>query len=496
MRWPLRYQILVPFAAVMLVAIVGVAALSAVLAARRTEAQLASQLDGLASTLREATFPLSENVLRQMRGLSGAEFIVTTADASARPITFASTIAVPNEFSLAFTPESLSGAKSSEFDVDRTLHMDGLTYFYLSTQTRPGRDGSRQTLCILYPEARWREARSAAIVPPLVVGCAALAVVSLVSIVISRRLSGPIGQLRSQVGRIAQGDYRPIARPERNDELRDLVESVNSLSSQLDELHGVIRRTERLAVLGQLSGGLAHELRNSVAGARLAVQLHQRACDERDPESLAVALRQLELTESQLRRFLAVGKPATPSRTRFDLREAVEEVAALVRPSSQHRGIVVEATGGSPPIEIDADRDQIRQLLVNLALNAIEAAGSDGRVRITVDATADRSARIRIVDSGPGPPAELLDKLFEPFVTTKPEGVGLGLAVARQIAEAHGGTIALDTTLGETASRETCFEVVLPLGSDLDPTRKDAETVHADRPTSQQNARETISSKV
>lgn len=452
MRWPLRYQILVPFAAVMVLAIAGASITSAVLAARRTEAQLAAQLDGLAATLREATFPLSENVLRQMRGLSGAEFFVTAADGR----TLAGTVEPPERFSVQFTRDSLATG-AERFDVERTLSMNGQTYFYLWTQTRPTSDGGRPTLHILYPEARWRETRFAAFVPPLVIGGAALAVVSVVSLVISRRLSGPIGQLREQVSHIAAGDYRSIERPERNDELRDLVESVNSLAAQLDAMQQVLRRTERLSVLGQLSGGLAHELRNSVAGARLAVQLHQRACNAGDAESLSVALRQLEITESQLRRFLAVGKPSPPNRARFELRTLVDEVVSLVRATAEHRKIAIAVQGPADGIEIEADRDQISQVLLNLLLNAIEAAGANGRVRVVLSATASE-ARMQVCDNGSGPVAELGEKMFEPFVTSKPEGVGLGLAVARQIAEGHGGRI--EWRRGD----ETCFEVVLPHG--------------------------------
>lgn len=492
MRWPLRYQILVPFAVVMLVAVVGVASLSAWLAARRTEAELAAQLNGLAQMLRDAPFPFSENVLRQMSKLSGAEFVVTSGDAATASSVAASTIAIEDDFTFGFDGDVASaGAASGKFDVRRKLAMDGQTYFYLSTQTRPGRDGGRPVLHILYPVARWREARSAAVVPPLVVGCAALAVVSVVSIIISRRLSGPIVQLREQASRMAEGDYRPIEQPARNDELRDLVESVNSLSAQLAELHQVIRRTERLAVLGQLSGGLAHELRNSIAGARLAVQLHQRACGERDPESLAVALRQLELTESQLRRFLAVGKPSTPSRMRFDAGELAEEVAALVRPAAEHHDIAVEVFGPQQPLAIDADRDQIRQLLLNLVLNAIEAAGSGGRIGISLDVAADGGVCIQVVDSGGGPPAELADKLFEPFVTSKPEGVGLGLAVAQQIAVAHGGTIRFDA-----ASGETCFEVRLPCGGNREAAQDHISGNDVRRPSNEPTNREFTSAKV
>jgi signal transduction histidine kinase len=110
---------------------------------------------------------------------------------------------------------------------------------------------------------------------------------------------------------------------------------------------------------------------------------------------------------------------------------------------------------GLGPLEIRADADQLGQLLLNLVLNGMEAAGTGGWVRVTVDPQGTGLA-IRVVDSGPGPSPEIAARLFEPFVTGKPEGIGLGLAVARQIAEAHGGTIRY------TGVRPSCFEVVLP----------------------------------
>src|SRR5262249_59674495 len=107
-----------------------------------------------------------------------------------------------------------------------------------------------------------------------------------------------------QVSRIAQADYSPMPLPARNDELRDLGHDVNRLAAQLSEMERAIRRSERLTLLGQLAGGLAHQLRNHVTGALMAVQLHARECDT-DPESLDVALRQLALTEENLKQFLA-----------------------------------------------------------------------------------------------------------------------------------------------------------------------------------------------
>jgi signal transduction histidine kinase len=246
--------------------------------------------------------------------------------------------------------------------------------------------------------------------------------------------------------------------PQRHDELRDLVASVNVLADQLDESRRAIERAERLALLGQLSGGLAHQLRNSVTGARMAVQLHERQCHD-DCDSLDVALRQLTLTESHLQRFLTVGQPTAPQRVPCDLRHVVDDVAQLVGPACRHKSVDLQIAGRECPRELCADVVQLRQLLLNLVLNAIEAAGPQGWVRIELASTAVASC-LRVLDSGPGLDERVLARLFEPFVTGKPDGIGLGLSVARQIAHAHGGAIHYQS------GRPTCFEVLLPHGTE------------------------------
>src|SRR5262249_32178202 len=145
--------------------------------------------------------------------------------------------------------------------------------------------------------------------------------------------------------RLVQGDFVPVPLPERNDELRDLIGSVNSLGDQLEELRRAIKRSERLSLLGQLSGGLAHQLRNSVTGAKLAIQLHQRRCDNPDADSLVVALRQLTITESHLQQFLTAGQASTPRRAACDLPQLARDVVMLVRPACLHHGVTLELQG-------------------------------------------------------------------------------------------------------------------------------------------------------
>jgi len=450
MRWPLRYQILVPFAGVMLAVVLGVSLLDALLAARRTQRQIESQVSEVANTLLEATFPLTNAVLKQTRGLSGAEFLLVDSrgNVQAASLDHVDATAIP----------SVSG-QLDQFHFGQPIDLAGTAYLHTAINIPPrGTTTEAMRLHILYPQSVLREARWESAYPPLVVGGVLLIVVVALAIAIAGRLSRPILELRRQLGRLVQGDFQPLRVPSRNDELRDLICSVNSLGDQLDEFRRAIKRSERLSLMGQLSGGLAHQLRNTVAGARIALQLHQRHCRQVDQDSLAVSLRQLSMTESHLQRFLTAGQPTVLRRADCDLTAVIADVAALVAPSCSHHHVDLQLPDErQSAVRAWADAQQIRQLLMNLVLNGVEAAGPGGWVRIELARCAGATT-LRVLDSGPGPPS--LERLFEPFATGKPEGIGLGLTVARQIAEAHGGAIQY------IEGGPTCFQVTLPLPGD------------------------------
>jgi len=457
MRWPLRYQILVPFAGTMLAVVAVVSSLDAVLSARRSQQQIEGQLGEVAHTLEAANFPLTDAVLKQTRGLAGAEFVV--ANRQGQPLAASRADISPHELG----GQSAAG----KVKLDEPLSLADGVYLHAAVNLAPhGTTTETRVLHIFYPQDDLRLARWQAAYPSLVVGSLALVVVAVLATAIAGRMSRPILELRQQLGRLVRGDFQPLAVPVRNDELSDLVRSANSLGVQLDEMQRVIKRSERLALLGQLSGGLAHQLRNSVTGARIAVQLHQRHCGGRDAESLEVALRQLTITESHLQRFLSVGRPSAPQQTECDVQQLIEEVAALVAPACKHQRVALEhAVNIDGDFSLRADAEQLRQMLMNLVLNAIEAAAPGGWVRIELEET-PALVRLCVRDSGAGPSDEVAERLFEPFVTGKPEGIGLGLPVVRQIVAAHGGTVRLQSGC------PTCFEVTLPRAPSLSTSAK------------------------
>ena len=427
----IRNQILIPLFAVQLGTVATIALVAARGAADRIEAQVASRLEGVVETLGRSSFPLTGSVLAKMRALSGAHF--ATSDDSRRIIesTLPGLGRLPDE-----TKGRALGPRLGGVGAGAELVVEGDRYFAWSV--RPG-GGPR--LLVLYPEAAWRRARWEASLPPIGVGALSLAPMAVVTGFVAHRLGVRLRSVEARVAAIAAGDFREIQETSgRQDEVETVVGSVNRMAGELRRMREAIRRAERSGVLAQLAAGLAHQLRNAATGARMAVQLHARRCQgPAGDASLDVALRQLALCEQQVQGLLTTERIEPGERTRFEASEILAEVASLVQPLSDHRRIDLNVSVEKTLI-LHLDREALRSALLNLAQNAIEATGPGGRVEL-VAARDGSLARFDVLDDGPGPPPEIAPTIFEPFVTGKPEGIGLGLVVARRVAEGLNGSL-------------------------------------------------------
>jgi len=195
----------------------------------------------------------------------------------------------------------------------------------------------------------------------------------------------------------------------------------------------------------------------------MAIELHQRECPAPEAhESLDVAIRQMRLMESYLQRFLAIGRPRENRRDRVQADALVADVVAMVQPACRHAGIELRAAEPPQSLSLCGDAEELRQLIMNLVLNAVDAVSDHGPapacVEIDLQQCGESRARLTITDTGPGPREDVAERLFQPFVTGKPDGTGLGLFVARQIAEDHAGTIGWERRDGRTV-----FVVELPV---------------------------------
>lgn len=424
MRLSLRHRLLIP-PVLLLAGTVAATAWAASHAAATAERQIDERIRSIELTvIGPPTFRLNEPILRQMRGLTGAELVYMG----------------PSGDRIATLADGYDDAE-----------------FRRSTfAIRPPHPNEGGTLTVLYPESLRRSAVREAVAPALWLGGVGGLVAFALAVLTARRIVGRIRAVESGTRDIAAGRFEPIPLPDADDEVRDLVISVNAMTKKLAEYRETQKQTERLRVLGQFSGGLAHQLRNAAAGARLAVQLNLEDNLGSDAESLRVALRQLNRIETNLRQFLNLGRPGTGKAESLNLVAVLDQVVESLRPQARHTGTELIWSSPNEPAVLRGDADQLSDVFTNLLGNALEAAGPGGNVELTLERSSS-GTRVTVSDSGPGPPVELAEKLFEPFVTGKDQGVGLGLAVAKQSVESHGGTLGW-----ERRGNRTVFWVELP----------------------------------
>lgn len=443
MRFGIRHRLLLPLG-LLLVGVVGTSLWSARLAARREEERVAGQVRNVSKTLSNANFPLTGHVLEQMKSLSGAEFLLVSTEGGKLTTLGGERIDIPSDEIFTGIDEQGIGPKVFVNGTDFRCHRLLLK--------EPHRQAG-SVVYIFYPEALLEEAIADAKRPSFIGLLFGLIAVGL-TYGIGQRLVGRIRALERRTRQIAAGDFSPMPLPKANDELRDLSASVNEMAERLDRLNRAAASAERSRLTAQLSTGLAHQLRNGVTGAKLALQVFLSENADQDTEALEVALRQLATMEANLRRFIDLERTSETKRQECSLNRILEEVVELAQPRCKHSGIDLRCELPPNEVRLQGDPGQISDIFSNLISNAVDAVGVEGNVQVTLRREAN-FAIVEIIDTGPGPTPELAARLFEPFVTCKPEGIGLGLAVAKRAAAAHGGTIVWHRDGARTVFRVT-----------------------------------------
>jgi signal transduction histidine kinase len=248
-----------------------------------------------------------------------------------------------------------------------------------------------------------------------------------------------------------------------------LARTVRRQAEERARLQSDLRRSERLAALGKLLAGVAHEVRNPLAGIRSTAQLWQRGIGL-DEESVAGLVGEVDRLEGIVSRLLHFSRADAQAHEPGDLNDVMAEAARLAEGPADSQGVRVEfAPDPGLPTTVMA-RPAILQIFRNLTSNAIQAMPGGGMLRLaTRHDPASRTVEAIVSDTGPGLAPEALKHLFEPFFTTKSEGTGLGLAIAREIALAHRGDLRVGNRLDGTGA---VFTLVLPAAS----SAEDGET--------------------
>ncbi|MBU4304635.1 MAG: MCP four helix bundle domain-containing protein [Candidatus Omnitrophica bacterium] len=224
-------------------------------------------------------------------------------------------------------------------------------------------------------------------------------------------------------------------------------------------------RSAKMASLGQLSANIAHEIRNPLTSIKMRLYSlgEELRSNPAAKDDIGVITEEINRMEKTVKNFLDFARPPELVLQKCDVNKVLEGTINLVFAKANSQGVQIKKTFEAPPLEFAADKEQLRQVFLNIILNAIEAMPAGGTLEIGITKDADRefkdALKITFKDSGTGMPADYRQRLFEPFFTTKTEGTGLGLFISSRIIHLHKGKIEVDSYPG----RGTTVTVTLPL---------------------------------
>ncbi|HOP76007.1 MAG TPA: HAMP domain-containing sensor histidine kinase [Thermogutta sp.] len=401
------------------------------------------ELRRVCEIIKHGGFPLHRTVLAQLSGLSGMEFI----SLSTRGAVIDSTLKLSNEDEglLAALVAKHGNADSSSHP--RSLNLGGTHYQIVIVSVLAARGGAApiDRVIVLQEETALLRELQQVVLPTLLATVAAVVIGFLLSIGIARHISQPLVSLTEQTIKAAHDLQSDIALPKTDDETHALAEAIQRLITERRGYEQSVRQEARLQAAHQFALGLGHQLRNLLTALRMAIELHAERCHvNRNDEDLLVALRQVRLIDSVLRQFLSLRAFAELEKEPLDYAQVLESVLDLLRPAFQHAGVQLRVEMPQKPCVVTGHRASLEQLTTNLVMNALEAVqGVRDEPVVTVALRRSEEGVIQLVveDNGPGPPASVAKDLLKKPVTSKSDGIGLGLFVAQLIAEQHNGRI-------------------------------------------------------
>lgn len=287
---------------------------------------------------------------------------------------------------------------------------------------------------------------------------------------LARRITTPLKRLVEGTVKISKGDFSQEIKIDTQDEIGNLAQSFNEMSHQLlltrereEAANKKLIQAEKLASIGRISAGIAHEIRNPLTSVKLNIQklMESERLGELDKEHLGISQEGIGHIENFVKELLNFTRVSDLQLNKFSAEQIVDESIKMMKNTLRLRNVEIVKKVQEDLPQVLVDGDKIRQILLNLFHNACEAMEEGGKIAVslsTPNQSRRKKVRILVSDDGPGIPEKDWENIFEPFYTTKSTGIGLGLANARKIVEQHKGSI----RVVEKQGQGTCFEILVP----------------------------------
>lgn len=451
-RLRLHHRIVIPFAIVAVAAILASALLALTVVSHEFESRTRAQLISTADVISRGGFAFNPAILRSVKMITGADVI--TFDANNAVI---SATVEPSRTELVAAVTGAAAQQAREAGLGGLVRdMSCGRPCIVAYRPIVGRVGT--FVAVVFETEATAAANRAVSRTILLAAAASLAVLVLVSQLVARRVTAPIEALVRYSQAVGAGTNARAATGD--DEVGRLGGAFNQMLDQLDESKIANVRNEKLALAGLFAARVAHDIRNPLASMKINAQLLESMLRGNDKADAAIGavLHDITTVESVIRDLIELARPGELRLVPADLNAVVRTVLRQLDARLTHRRVVAAThlPDRLPLVKIDTER--FAQVLNNVIINAIDAMPSGGALTVTTHAE-DASVIIDVDDDGSGIDPAVADRIFDPFVSSKPEGVGLGLVNAKAVVEGHGGRIELTPR----QARGTRARIVLPV---------------------------------
>lgn len=283
-------------------------------------------------------------------------------------------------------------------------------------------------------------------------------------IIIVDQLVNDIEKVKGGVLGLRKDLTHPIAKPA--GEIGEIAEAINSVAKDLatqKQLEEKVMRAEQLAAIGEMAAGLAHEIRNPLMSIKGFAELIQEECDEKFHNYVSVIIRESQKISRLTEKLMCLSKPIDVDIALVDVNLVLLDAIDIIDNEARHKGIEIKSDLAHSMPEVFINQEQLEQVFINLLMNSMQAIQKNGKIIIS-SCTTGQKVKISIEDNGCGIAPENIDKIFNPFYTTKENGTGLGLTVVYQLVERWKGKIYVNSTVG----KGSVFTIELPVGGEND----------------------------
>ncbi|HEX6162322.1 MAG TPA: ATP-binding protein [Vicinamibacterales bacterium] len=446
-RLRLHHRIVIPFAVVALVATSASAFLALSVVSREFQSRLRSQVRNTADVVGFAGFAFNPLILRSVKAITGAD-VIAFDDTGA---VVSSTVDPSQTALIRAVVDGAAGAPPGV--VHENIACEHPCFvFYKPIADRPG------TIVAVIAESTESAAAVDAVSRTILMAAvASLVLLVLVSQVVARRITAPIDELVHFSQDVGAGTSRRAK--EGDDDVGRLGRAFNQMLDRLDESKAAKVRNEKLALTGLFAARVAHDIRNPLASMKINTQMLEAAV-KRDPKNAALVnatLHDISQVESVIRDLIELARPSELRLVPADINAVIRAVIRQLDARLTHRKVVTSTILPDRLPQAMLDPERFSQVLTNVFVNAIDAMPSGGTLTISTRANGPELI-IEVDDDGVGIDPGMVTRVFDPFVSTKPEGVGLGLVNAKAVVEGHGGRIELTPR----QPRGTRAKIVLP----------------------------------